>query len=358
VHGHAHPAIVDAAVQAVVDGASYGLPNFNELRHASALLSRTSHLDQVRYTNSGTEAVMTAVRVARAHTRRDGCIFVNATYHGTADSALAPGGPLTRRGVPRGVLDDVVVLPINDVDALVAAVEKHPQRFAAMVLDLLPNRAGLVPLTPEYVEAAEHMRAQHGVLLVIDEVISFRQDWRGLAGQYGMTPDLMTLGKLIGGGHPIGAVLGREAVMSELDPLRPDGLEHGGTFTGNPVTMAAGLATMELFDVDAVSRLNGLGRRIRDGLRVVVEDLGWEVRGSGSLFRLHPGPTATEPVPVLQRALWWEALRREVLTAPNGLASLSTPMDEAVVDEVVGRLADALRAVVDASGARAAGTVA
>lgn len=345
VHGHAHPAVVEAAQRAVRDGASFGLPNLSELRHAHALMSRLPGLDQVRYTNSGTEAVMTALRVARAHTEREGCIFVDGAYHGMADAALIPGGANAARGVPRGVHQDVVVTPINDAEALVDTVTRQPERFSAVVLDPMPNRAGLVPLTRDFLAAAQRLRDEYGLLLIADEIISFRQGEAGAAAACGIQPDMLTLGKLIGGGHPVGAVVGTAAVMSELDATRPDGLEHGGTFSGNPVTMEAGRVSLELLDDRAIERINDLGERARRALAERVSGMGWEVRGGGSLLRLFPtGPPAT--VPELQRSLWHEAYERGVLLAPSGLAAISTPMTAAAVDDAVDILCAAVRATI------------
>lgn len=342
VHGHAHERLVAAADRALRGGASFGLPNEAELLHANALMERLPGLDQIRYANSGTEAVMTALRVARAHTGRDGVLFVRNAYHGTADAALVPGGERSQRGIPAGVRRDVQNVPINDVAALRAAVEAGPERLAALVLDFLPSRAGLIALDDAFVDEARALCRHHGILLVADEVMSFRLGWSGLAAARGVTPDLMTLGKVIGGGHPVGAVAGRAAVMAELDPRRPDGLEHGGTFSANPVTMAAGLASLELLDRAEIARVNALGATARGALGGRIAAHRWEVRGHGSLLRL-VAPDGDTPAQRL--ALWWQAYERGVLLMPTGLAALSTPMDAAVVADVVERLADAVEAV-------------
>lgn len=351
IHGNAHPAVVEAAARAISDGASFGLPNLGELRHADALMSRLPGLDQVRYANSGTEAVMAALRVARAHTGRDGCLFVDATYHGSADAALVPGGAKATRGVPRKVREDVAVTPINDVEALVEAVSSEPNRFGALIVDVMPNRAGLLSLEPEFLAAAANLRDRYGLLLIVDEVISFRQAWGGAAAAAGLEPDMITLGKLIGGGHPIGALVGTREVMSELDTARPDGLLHGGTFSGNPVTMEAGRVALELLDEAAIAKLNELGERARRKLGERIANLGWEVRGDGSLFRLFPvSPPASPagpPASVLARQgqLWQAAHEHGVLIQPTALAALSTPMTSEVIDDAVERLCAAVESL-------------
>src|SRR5262249_50807161 len=184
--------------------------------HAEVLLDRLPSLDQVRYVNSGTEAVMTAIRVARAATGRDACIMLRGSYHGTSDAALVAGGDNYLRGVPKRVIDDGTVLPLYDIEALREAIEQAPERYATLVMDLLPNRAGLVSITPEFAAAARELTARHGIALVFDEVISFRLGLNGLGAEYCIEPDMVTLGKVVGGGFPVGAVVGRENLMREL----------------------------------------------------------------------------------------------------------------------------------------------
>lgn len=346
VHGHAHPEIVEAAERALRDGASFGLPNLHEWKHAEVLLQRFPDLDQVRYTNSGTEAVMTALRVARASTGRDACIVVQDGYHGTSDVALCAGGERYTRGVPQAVVDAVTVVPINDADALRAAVEADPARYAAVLIDLLPNRAGLISLTDEFVQAAREVTAEHGIVLIVDEVISLRLGPHGLSGEYGITPDLVTVGKIIGGGFPVGAVIGREAFTRELAVSRPNFLEHGGTFTGNPVSMAAGAVSLRLLTDGAIARLNALGDAARDALAAKLAHVGWEVRGRGSLFRPFPQGQA-QMAPALRTRLWWAAYERGLLLTQANCVALSTPMTEAVVSDVVERLAAAVLAVAE-----------
>jgi glutamate-1-semialdehyde 2,1-aminomutase len=350
VHGHAHPEIVDAAEQALRAGASFGLPNLYEWDHAELMLDRYPSLDQVRYTNSGTEAVMTAVRVARASTGRDAVIVVQDGYHGTSDVALCAGGERYRRGVPKGVIDDVAVVPINDSAALREAVESEPAQYAAVLVDLLPNRAGLVSLTDEFVALARQLATKHGIVLIVDEVISLRLGLHGLSGEYGITPDLVTVGKVIGGGFPIGAVVGREAMMRELAVTSPNFLEHGGTFSGNPVSMAAGIASLRLLTADAIDRLNVQGDEARRAVQARVADAGWGVRGRGSLLRPFPRDEV-QMDNELRKRLWWAAYDRGLLLAQSGLASLSTVMSPEVVDDVVERLGDAVLAAADAVAA-------
>jgi glutamate-1-semialdehyde 2,1-aminomutase len=341
VHGHGHPAILEAAVRALSDGVCFGMPNALELEHAELLVARFPHADQVVYANSGTEAVMLALRVARARTRKAKVLLVANAYHGTGDAALAGVGLGIEHGVPASAQADVVAVPHNDLAALRAAFREHAPTLAAVLLDLLPNRAGLVPLSPEFVASAAELAARHGIPLIVDEVISFRLDHAGHQSRYQLVPDLTILGKGIGGGFPVGAVVGSEDLMSSLNPEVSDSVEHGGTFSGNPVTMAAGIASLRLLDAPAIASLNALGARVRTALEPVARARGWEVRGIGSLLRLMPGPGLGDPL-ALARALWWAAYGRGILLMPTGMLALSTPMDGSVVEEIAGSLDDAL----------------
>ncbi|MBL1112226.1 aminotransferase class III-fold pyridoxal phosphate-dependent enzyme [Streptomyces sp. 110] len=349
IHGNAHPDITEAATKALSSGASWGIPNLYEWELADLLLSRLTGLDQVRFTNSGTEAVMSAIRIARAGTGRERVIVTKGGYHGTSDIALVPGGPAYTRGVPQGVIDDVTPVPLDDAEFLRRAIEAAPDAYAAIILDLLPNRAGLLRISDEFVTTARDLATRHGIVLIIDEVISLRLGPHGLSGGYGVSPDLLTTGKTIGGGFAVGAVVGLGSLMSEVDPTRPGSLPHGGTFSGNPVSMAAGAAALRLYGESEVRRLNNLGDTARESVMARVADAGWEVRGRGSLLRAVPA--GSEKVDEsTQHRLWWESYNRGLLGSPANLLSLSTPMDQAVVDDLADRLADAVLAV--AAGAQ------
>ena len=346
IHGNAHPEITEAATKALTAGASWGIPNLYEWELADLLLSRLPELDQVRFANSGTEAVMSAIRVARASTGRERVIVTKGGYHGTSDVALVPGGPAYQRGVTRGVINDVTAVPLNDVDVLRQEVEAAPDSYAAIILDLLPNRAGLLRISEEFVHTARDLATRYGIVLVIDEVISLRLGFNGFSGEYGVSPDLLTTGKLIGGGFPVGAVAGKAELMAEVDPTRPGSLPHGGTFSGNPVSMAAGSVALRLFTQEEVKRLNHLGDATRDTVNAKIANAGWEVRGRGSLLRAVPAG-AEKVDEETQHELWWASYERGLLGSPANLLSLSTPMDEKVAGDIADRLADAVLAVAN-----------
>lgn len=341
IHGNAHPEVTEAAIAALSAGASWGIPNLSEWELAERLLSRFPYLDQARFMNSGTEAVMSAIRIARGATGRERVIVTKGGYHGTSDVALVSGGPAYARGIPAGVVRDVTTIPLNDLSALQAAIAEAPQEYAAIILDLLPNRAGLSPVEPEFVREARDLATRNGIVLIIDETISIRLGYGGLSGEYGVTADLLTTGKLIGGGLPVGAVLGLASLMQEVDPTRSGSMPHGGTFSGNPVSMAAGVAAVRLYTESEVERLNRLGDLARKSVNERIEGTGWEVRGRGSLLRALPEGASSVPEET-QHRLWWATYERGLLASPANLISLSTPMDEAVASDIADRLTDAV----------------
>ncbi|ASS58102.1 aspartate aminotransferase family protein [Rhizobium leguminosarum] len=343
IHGVAHPEITEAAVQAISTGNCWGIPNAYEWAHAEALLSRFPDLDQVRYSNSGSEAVMTAIRLARAATGRGAVLMTRAGYHGSSDIALSTGNEKERRGIPKGVTNDVFLVDLNDTEGLKQTVEENPTGFAAIVIDLLPNRAGLTALTKDYVETARALASRHGIVLIVDEVISLRLHHGGYIGTYGVKPDLLTTGKLIGGGFPVGAMVGIEPLMRLLDPTRSESIPQAGTFSGNPVSMAAGTVALCLLTPDVIARMNRQGAEARDAIGTRIATVGWHVRGDGSLLRPFPDNGSYDIT--TQRKLWWAAYERGVLLSPANLASLSSAMSDAVVADIAERLADAVVSV-------------
>jgi glutamate-1-semialdehyde 2,1-aminomutase len=319
IHGHAFGPVVQAAAAALAEGSAFGLPTTSEIELAECLAGRVGWAEHWRFANSGTEAVMMAVRAARAATGRDGLLRFANCYHGSWDAVVRRGS----HGVPAAAQRDVLTMALGDGEAFVAALDEHEERLAAVLLDLMPNRAGLQPLPASFVELVREQTARRGIALVIDEVITFRLAPGGLQSLYGFEGDLIALGKMIGGGFPVGAVGGRAAFMDVFDPRRPDAVAHGGTFSANPVTMCAGLAALQAFGLADIQRINALGDRLREGLR----ERGWSVTGQGSLLQIgSQDPTA----------LWWRLYEAGVLIAGNGLVCISTPMDEQVIERVLG----------------------
>jgi glutamate-1-semialdehyde 2,1-aminomutase len=360
IHGYAHPELVRAAKRQLELGSAFGMQTESEIDLAQLLSERVSSVDQSRFANSGTEAVMTAIKAARAYTGRSKIAKCEGAYHGTYDYAEVSLDSPVREGkqgwpesvpyavgTPRGVTDDVVTLPFNDIDTSVAILRAHATDLAAILIDPMPNRVGLVPADRDYLQALRHVASEIGALLIFDEVITFRLGFNGAQKIWGVDADITTFGKIIGGGFPVGAVGGSRDVMAVFDPTsgKPP-VPHGGTFSANPMTMVAGLKTMQLLDPAAFEKLDRLGSRIRSGfdeafLRARIDG---RTTGMGSLLKIHfttrairdyqtatPSPAATLRMNRLMTGL----LNEGVLIAPNGLLALSTPMSDADIDEVI-----------------------
>jgi glutamate-1-semialdehyde 2,1-aminomutase len=308
IHGHADPDVLAVSISAAQEGTAFGLPTPAEITLAELLSERTG-IEQWRFCNSGTEAVMMLLRAARAHTGRDLIIRFDGSYHGTADAVVSPSAA----GIPRSAADSVLVLPQGDLEAVEDALRTHGRAVAAVLIDLMPNRAGLRRADPRYVAELRRLTREYGALLAVDEVISFRLNTGGLHKEYGVDPDLVSVGKVIGGGFPVGAVGGSAEVLSSFSPHGTVSVGWGGTFSANPVTMAAGITALGKFGPSQVGELNARG----DGLRARMSAAGVAINGSGSLLRLLAKDAG---------ALWWALYDRGVLAGTNGLLALSTPM--------------------------------
>jgi glutamate-1-semialdehyde 2,1-aminomutase len=374
IHGHATLAINEVVRDQLTLGTAFGAPTSSEIDLAELLVSRLPSVDHVRFTNSGTEAVMMAIKAARAFTGRCKIAKIEGAYHGSYDYAEvsldsapdnwnhAPASIAYAKGTPQGVLDDVIALPLNDIAAARAAIAQHGRHLAAILIDPLPNRAGLIPARPDYLAALAEAARAAGVLLIFDEVISFRLGFGGAQGRLGIAPDLTALGKIIGGGFPVGAVAGRADVMSVFDPTRgKPALPHGGTFSANPVTMRAGLAAMQALTQASFERLDTIGATVRAGINAAFarQQLSGVCVGMGSLFKVHfthhpvtdyrsvyPDAEARRRLGTFHRAL----LNRGVLAAGYGLFALSTPMTDHDITEIITAVDAALAEVARLGG--------
>src|SRR6202012_5664377 len=280
IHGHAHPALTKVSTEQLPLGTAVGMPTESEIDLAELLTSRLPAVEQVRFANSGTEAVMTALKAARAYTCRFKIAKCEGAYHGAYDyaevsldtspeqwTANAPVSKPYAKGTPPSVLNDTIVIPFNDIDGAVGLIREHGHELACVLIDPLPNRAGLVPAERAYLEALRAVTREVGALLIFDEVITFRLGFRGAQGLWDIAPDLTTLGKIMGGGFPVVWIGGSAGVMSVFDPSTgKPALPHAGTFAANPMTMRAGLGAVKLLDPAAVVLLAALGDQLRDGI--------------------------------------------------------------------------------------------
>jgi glutamate-1-semialdehyde 2,1-aminomutase len=360
IHGHAHPEIVAAITAAVQRGTCFGgMPTELEIELAQLVCARNARFEHIRFMNSGTEAVMMAVQAARAYTGRPMIAKCAGAFHGNYDAVAvgqtsyhAVGGSGAGRaggtgstansitdiaGTPEGVRANTLVIPFNDPAAAIEVLRPYAGKLACVLVDPLPYRAGLVPATAEFLQSLADFCAETGCLLVADEVSSFRINYHGAMRSFGFPADLTALGKIIGGGMPIGAVAGRRDVMAVFDPSNGGAaVPHAGAFNANPVSMAAGIASMRLLPPAVYDRLAYLGELARSSLRAVlaVAGLDWQITGMASMFRVRPSAvpplTAEQTMNGLYRAL----LDNGILIGSNGLGCVSSVMQTADIDEL------------------------
>jgi glutamate-1-semialdehyde 2,1-aminomutase len=280
--GHANDAVNDAVASQLPRGTAFSFGTEVEIEHAELLTSRVPTFDQIRFMNSGSEAVMNALKAARAFTGRSKIAKCEGAYHGSYDYAEVSlsAGPQDwgqnypravpyAKGTPQGVLDDVLVIPYHDTLAARQLLEGTADDLAAVLFDPVASRVGMIPPTADYLDMLVEFCAAKGVLLIFDEVIAFRLGIEGAQGHYGVSPDLTALGKIIGGGFPVGAVAGRQQVM---EVFNGGGLPHGGTFNANPITMVAGMETMRQMTSEAYTDLNALGEYTRERMRIGISN--------------------------------------------------------------------------------------
>ena len=272
--GHAHPKIIAAVKTTAEFGTSFGIPNPLEVTMAKLICELVPSVQKIRMTSSGTEACMSAIRLARGFTRRDNIIKFDGCYHGHVDSLLvkAGSGALTfghpdSAGIPASFTQHTIVAPYNDVEALKAIFAANKDQIAGIIVDPVPGNAGLYLPLPGYLEFLSEITKANGALLIFDEVMTgFRLARGGAQERFNITPDLSTFGKVIGGGLPVGAFGGRAEIMDYLAPLGP--VYQAGTLSGNPIAMAAGLANLnELLDGGAYGKLEELGQQLATGMK-------------------------------------------------------------------------------------------
>jgi glutamate-1-semialdehyde 2,1-aminomutase len=277
--GHAHPQVVQAVTEATSKGTSFGAPCKGEIELAELITGWYPGLEKMRFVSSGTEATMSAIRLARGYTKRDTIIKFSGCYHGHADhllvdagSGLATFGNPSSAGVPEAFAKRTVVLPLDDEERVRKVFEEIGEEIAAVIVEPVPANNGLLLQRPEFLQCLRDETAKTGTLLIFDEVISgFRLGPAGAAGHYGITPDLATFGKIIGGGLPVGAFGGRAEIMNCLAPLGP--VYQAGTLSGNPVAMAAGKAALTTLEREKTwARLEELGRYLEGALGTVLQN--------------------------------------------------------------------------------------
>ncbi|AIQ60470.1 glutamate-1-semialdehyde 2,1-aminomutase [Paenibacillus borealis] len=280
IMGHAHPEVVKALQETAVKGTSFGAPTLLETEMAKTVVERVASVDIVRMVNSGTEATMSAIRLARGYTGRSKILKFEGSYHGHADSLLIKAGSGVATlglpdspGVPEGVAINTITVPYNDLEGVKIAFERYGNEIAAVIVEPIAGNMGVVPPLPGFLEGLRKVTTGYGALLIFDEVMTgFRVD-RGCAqGLFGLDPDLTCFGKVIGGGLPVGAYGGKREIMEQIAPSGP--IYQAGTLSGNPLAMAAGYSTLKLLTPEVYTRLEVLSARLEAGLKRNAQETG------------------------------------------------------------------------------------
>ena len=361
IAGHAHPQIVKALEESLKRGTSFGAPTPREIELAKAIVEAVPSVEKVRLTSSGTEAAMTALRLARGYTRRTKIIKFDGCYHGHSDALLvrAGSGALTfslpdSHGVPEAFASQTLVAKYNDLTSVAAYFEADPNGIAAVIIEPIAGNMGLVLPDPEFLHGLRKLTQHYGALLIFDEVITgFRVGRGGAQEFYKLTPDLTCLGKVVGGGMPLAAVGGKHEIMDQLAPIGP--VYQAGTLSGNPLAVTAGIETLKIIrNSGTYDRLNELGTMMAEGLRQAVRDTGTIacVNQIGSMFTLffgvnavHDGATAMQSDTKAFARYFQGMIERSVYLPPSQFetAFISLAHGETEVQETIAAAKEVLR---------------
>lgn len=352
--GHNHPKVKEAVIKAMEDGTSFGAPTAREVEIAELIVSMVPSIEKVRMVNSGTEATMSAIRVARGFTGRDKFIKMEGHYHGHGDSFLiaAGSGAMTMGdpdspGVTKGTAKDTLIAPFNNLNAIEELVAANPGEIAALILEPVPGNMGLCLPKEGYLQGLRDICTREGIILIFDEVMTgFRLAKGGAQEVFGVTPDMTTLGKIIGGGMPVGAYGGKREIMEFVSPAGP--VYQAGTLSGNPIAMAAGLTMLKHLNTDPTvyEELTHIGSKLAEGIKNINQELGlnFTVNTLGSMYSLFftdkpvfDFESAKTADTVLFGKYFQAMLKRGVYLAPSQFESLflSTALKDELIDQIL-----------------------
>lgn len=362
--GHAHPLVEEAVKEALVNSPSFGAPTRREVEMAELICSIVPSVQKVRMVNSGTEATMSAIRVARGFTGRDKIIKMEGCYHGHGDSFLiaAGSGAMTfgapdSPGVTKGTAKDTLIAPFNDLNAIEEIIQKNPNEIAALILEPVVGNMGCVPPQPGYLQGLRTLCTKHNIILIFDEVMTgFRLSLGGAQELYGVEPDMTTFGKIIGGGLPVGAYGGRKEIMDVVSPAGP--VYQAGTLSGNPLAMAAGLAMLKYLkqNTSVYKQISSATTQITEGIKKQVESLGlkFTINQVGSMFTLffNEKPVidfdSAKTSDVSLFAKYFQSmLQRGIYMAPSQYEAMfiSASVDDDVISRILEASHESLRAL-------------
>lgn len=353
VLGNNHPKVVAAIREQAQKGLAMAAPTSNVYEWAKIICDRVASVQRLRFCCSGAEAVMFAIRCARAYTSKDKILKMKGCYHGTYDPVEpAVGYQRLPTGLPESVERDVLVVQFNDKEAVEKIIKENKDELAAVIVEGIMGAGGLIPPKDDYLKFLRKVTTENNVLLVIDEVISFRLSTGGAQQIYDVKPDLTVFGKSIGGGLPVGAFGGREDVMAVFSPEQERPAHHSGTLVATPVGAAAGIAALKEMTKEALDRINSLGDSLADGIKNVLSELQIkaQVTGYGSLHQIHftPEPVTHAEVSLLAqdkdilRLFHLAMLNRDVFIPKRGMYNISMPLSETELNKAVTATADAL----------------
>ena len=375
VLGHGPKPVLDAVENQMKQGVVYNAPNAHQIRLAKLLCERIPSFDLVRFTNSGTEATLNTIRAARAVTGKSKIAKVEGGYHGSHDQVSVsvrvnpakagershPNAMAATEGLGEGTLEQVVVIPFNETTIARETLESHKGELAAVIIEPMLGSVGMLPATTEFLTMLREFTAANGIILIFDEVISYRASSGGAQEYYGITPDMTSLGKIIGGGFSIGAFGGSKEIMDLYDPTQTGGprVAHAGTFNANPVTMLAGAATLEQLTPEVYRKLAEMTEYLRAGILKVGAELETpvQVTGLGSLFGIHftgeellgYRDIAAEDA-AFRHQVFLGLLNEGILMAANLVGAVSTEIGEAEVDAFTSALRRVLERALTPSG--------
>lgn len=359
ITGHAHPKVIEAIQQAALKGTSYGAPSPLEIDLAKSVMEFMPNIEMIRFVNSGTEATMSALRLARAYTKRDKIIKFDGCYHGHADMLLVQAGSGVATlglpdspGVPAAVAADTLVANFNDLDSVEALFKKYPEQIAAIIVEPVAGNMGVVPPVKGFLEGLRAITAREGSVLIFDEVMTgFRVHRGGAQTLYNIKPDLTTLGKVIGGGLPVGAYGGKKEIMQMVAPVGP--MYQAGTLAGNPLAMSAGIATLNLLKAEGIwQNLEQAAGRLEAGISSAAKKAGIPIRQTrvGTMFttffsETEPRDWSTVKVADKEhfRKFFQKMLGNGVYLAPSQFEAgfISIMHNETIIEETIAAVMDA-----------------
>jgi len=357
IHGHAHPHIVKALQTQIEKGTTPGAPVEEQYLLAELLCNRVPSFESLRFTNTGSEATLFSMRIARAFTGKDIILKIDGGYHGNHDfvqinpypdmTTTDDPKPQPSRGVPSCTVEGIRITPFNDLDHTEKILRENKDEIAAVIMEPILGQSGAINPKEGYLEGMRELTERYGALLIFDEIITFRVHEQGIPGIYGVTPDITAVGKVIGGGLPIGAFGARNEIMQLFELSHPNPVIHSGTFSGNPLSMVAGLSSLEIYRQKDIDILDALGERMQHGLQKAMTEvgIGGQVKGMGSMlavfFSEGPWENARDfskglmSSAELLRFFHLEMLNRGIFFLHRGMFALSTPMTEVVVEKTI-----------------------